>query len=101
MSLWKDAKQIAKRDPAARGAFSVALQYSGFRALIFYKVSHFFYKIKLYDLARWNSELGRRCTGVGTGNNCMIYHGMTLGDTGHGKEKRHFTPGNDFCWCFR
>lgn len=121
MGLWKDAKQIAKRDPAARGVLSVILLYPGFHALIFHKVSHFFYRIKLYGLARWNSQFGRTCTGIEIhpgakighglfidhgmgivvgetaeiGENCTIYHGVTLGGTGHGKGKRHPTLGND------
>ena len=121
MGLWKDAKQIAKRDPAARGVVSVILLYPGFHALIFHRVSHFFYKIHFYGLARWNSQFGRTCTGIEIhpgakighglfidhgmgivvgetaeiGDNCTIYHGVTLGGTGHGKGKRHPTLGND------
>jgi len=121
MGLLKDAKQIAKRDPAARGILSVVLLYPGFHALIFHKISHFFYRHKLFSLARWNSQIGRFWTGIEIhpgarigsglfidhgmgivvgetaviGNNCTIYHGVTLGGTGHGKGKRHPTIGDN------
>ncbi|MCQ2532394.1 MAG: serine O-acetyltransferase, partial [Saccharofermentans sp.] len=51
MSLLNDAKQIAKRDPAARGVVGVILLYPGFHALVYHKVSHFLYKHKLFSLA--------------------------------------------------
>ncbi len=117
-----DAKQIASRDPAARSVAGVILLYPGFHALVYYKISHFFYKIKLAGLARWVSELAKRRTGVEIhpgaqigkglfidhgagivigetsiiGDNCTIYHGVTLGGRGHAKHtKRHPTIGDN------
>jgi len=121
MGLLKDARQIAKRDPAARGVLSVMLLYPGFHALVYHRVSHFFYRHKLYSVARWNSQCGRFWTGIEIhpgakigsglfidhgmgivvgetaviGNDCTIYHGVTLGGTGHGKGKRHPTVGDN------
>ncbi len=122
MGLIKDAKQIARRDPAARGVLSVILLYPGFHALIFHRVSHFLYRHKLFSIARWNSQIGRFWTGIEIhpgaqigsglfidhgmgivigetaviGNNCTIYQGVTLGGTGHGKgKKRHPTVGDN------
>ena len=121
MGLLKDAKQIARRDPAARGVLSVILLYPGFHALIYHRVSHLLYRCRLYSLARWNSQCGRFWTGIEIhpgakigsglfidhgmgivvgetaviGNNCTIYHGVTLGGTGHGKGKRHPTIGDN------
>jgi len=121
MGLLSDAKQIARRDPAARGVLSVMLLYPGFHALIYHRVSHFFYRHKLFTIARWNSQCGRFWTGIEIhpgakigsglfidhgmgivvgetaviGNNCTIYHGVTLGGTGHGKGKRHPTIGDN------
>ncbi len=121
MGLLSDAKQIARRDPAARGVISVMLLYPGFHALIYHRVSHFFYRHKLFGFARWNSQVGRFWTGIEIhpgakigsglfidhgmgivvgetaviGNNCTIYHGVTLGGTGHGKGKRHPTIGDN------
>jgi len=121
MGLLSDAKQIARRDPAARGVIGVMLLYPGFHALIYHRVSHFFYRHKLFSIARWNSQVGRFWTGIEihpgaqigsglfidhgmgivigetavVGNNCTIYHGVTLGGTGHGKGKRHPTIGDN------
>jgi serine O-acetyltransferase len=122
MGFLNDARQIARRDPAARGVLSVILLYPGFHALVYHRVSHFLYRHKLFSLARWNSQCARFWTGIEIhpgaqigsglfidhgmgivigetaviGNDCTIYHGVTLGGTGHGKgKKRHPTIGND------
>jgi len=116
MSLLNDARQIYMRDPAARNVASVIFLYSGFHALVYHRVSHFLYKHKLFFLARWNSQIARHKTGIEIhpgatigdglfidhgmgvvigetaviGNNCTIYHGVTLGGRGHQKgAKRH------------
>ena len=116
MSLLNDARQIYMRDPAARNVASVIFLYSGLHALVYHRVSHFFYKHKLFFLARWNSQIARHKTGIEIhpgatigdglcidhgmgivigetaviGNNCTIYHGVTLGGRGHVKgTKRH------------
>lgn len=122
MGLLEDARQIARRDPAARGVLGVILLYPGFHALIFHKFSHFLYRHRLFALARWNSQFARFCTGIEIhpgakigpglfidhgmgivigetaeiGSNCTIYHGVTLGGTGRRKErKRHPTVGDN------
>ncbi len=121
MGLISDAKQIADRDPAARGVLSVIFLYPGFHALVYHRIGHFFYRHRLYTIARWVSQTGRFFTGIeihpgarigkglfidhgmGTvigetaeiGDNCTIYHGVTLGGTGHSKGKRHPTIGNN------
>lgn len=113
-----DAKKIAERDPAARSVVGVVLLYPGFHALVYHKVSHFLYKHKLKALARWNSQMARFWTGIEIhpgavigdglfidhgmgvvigetaviGNDCTIYHNVTLGGRGHDKaHKRHPT----------
>ena len=53
MGLLYDAKQIAARDPAARSVAGVIFLYPGFRALVYYKFSHFFFRIKWRGLASW------------------------------------------------
>lgn len=121
MGLLYDAKQIATRDPAARSVAGVIFLYPGFHALVYYKFSHFFFKIKWRGLARWISERGKFHTGVEIhpgatigkglfidhgagvvigetsviGDNCTIYHGVTLGGRGHAKGKRHPTLGDN------
>lgn len=119
--LYYDAKNIMKKDPAARNLLEVIILYPGFHILIFYKISHFFYKIKLFFIARLISQLGRSFTGIEIhpgatigrhlfidhgmgivigetakiGDDCTIYHQVTLGGTGKDKYKRHPTVGNN------
>lgn len=121
MGLIKDAKLIAIRDPAARGAFSVMLLYPGFHVLVYHKVAHFLFRHKLYCISRFISQCGRFFTGIEIhpgakigkglfidhgmgivigetaeiGDNCTLYHGCTLGGTGKDKGKRHPTLGNN------
>lgn len=116
MGLLYDAKQIAKRDPAARSVMGVIFMYSGFHAIFCHKFSHFYYKHHMKSLARLNSQLARFWTGIEIhpgatigdglfidhgmgvvigetaviGNNCTIYHNVTLGGRGHAiGERRH------------
>lgn len=100
-----DAKNILKKDPAARSLAEVIILYPGFHALIFHRLSHFLYNHKLFFLARLISQFSRFITGIEIhpgarignnlfidhgmgivigettiiGNNCTIYHGTTLG----------------------
>lgn len=122
MSLYSDAKSIAARDPAAKGVWQVILLYPGFHILIYHKIGHWFYIHRLFFIARFVSQLGRFFTQVEIhpgarigsglfidhgngivigetaeiGNNCTIYHEVTLGGTGKDKgKKRHPTLGNN------
>lgn len=120
-NLYFDALNIKKKDPAARNIIEVILLYPGFHALVFYRISHFFYKIKLFFIARLISQIGRFFTlieihpgatigknlfidhgcGIVIGetctikDNCTIYHSVTLGGTGKDKIKRHPNVGNN------
>ncbi len=121
MGLIKDAKSIAKKDPAARGTLSVMLLYPGFHILVNHRIAHFFFRHKFYCIARYISQCGRFFTGIEIhpgaqigkglfidhgmgvvigetaeiGNNCTLYHGCTLGGTGKDKGKRHPTLGDN------
>ena len=122
MGLIKDAKSIARRDPAARNALEVFFLYPGYHALIYHKIAGAFYKIRLKFIARWISQICTRRTGIEihpgatigqelfidhghgvvigetavVGNNCTIYHQVTLGGTGRTRHcKRHPTVGNN------
>jgi len=121
MGIIQDAKSIAERDPAARGVIGVLLLYPGLHALIYYRISHAFYKARLFFIARFISQAGRFFTGIEIhpgarigkglfidhgmsvvigetaeiGDNCTLYHGCTLGGTGKDKGKRHPTLGNN------
>ena len=121
MSLWTDAKNMAAKDPAAKSTLQVILLYSGWHALLWYRPAHFFHRQRLFFLARLFSQLGRFFTGIEIhpgakignglfidhgmgivigetaeiGDNCTIYHGVTLGGTGKESGKRHPTIGNN------
>lgn len=115
--LRADINAAKKNDPAARNKFEIWLTYSGVHALSWYRVAHFFYKIKLKLLARMISQTARFFTGIeihpaakiaggvfidhGAGvvigetaeveEGVVIYQGATLGGTGKEKGKRHPT----------
>lgn len=112
---------IKKRDPAIKSTLEVFL-YPSFRAQFYHKISKYFYRHKMYFLARLISEFAKRKTGIeihpgatigknlfidhGTGvvigqtaiigNDVTMFHGVTLGGTGNEKtKKRHPTIGNN------
>lgn len=119
--LLSDARSIAERDPAAKSTLEVFLLYSGFHALIYHRIAHWLHKRKLFFPARLVSQFSRFVTGIEihpgavigrglfidhgmgivigetseVGDNCTIYHGVTLGGTGKDKGKRHPTIGNN------
>ena len=121
MGLLSDARNIRDKDPAAATMPQVLLLSPGFHALIYYKVSNWFYKRRHYFLARMVSQWGRGFTGIEihpgatignhlfidhgagvvigetaeVGNNVTIYHGVTLGGTGKDSGKRHPTIEDD------
>lgn len=113
----KDEIEVIKeRDPAIKSSLEVFL-YPSFKAILYYKVSHYLYIKKHYLLARYVSEKAKRKTGIEihpgakigkrlfidhgmgvvigetaeVGDNVTIYHGVTLGGTGKDKGKRHPT----------
>lgn len=120
-NIYEDAKNIQKKDPAAKNILQVIILYPGFHILIYHKISHFLYKHKLFFLARLNSQIGRFFTGIEihpgakigrrlfidhgmgivigetatVGDDCTIYHNVTLGGTGKDKLKRHPDIGNN------
>lgn len=119
--LYDDAKNIKEKDPAATNVFTVVLLYQGFHALLFHRLAHFLYKCKLMFLARFVSQLARHITGIEihpgatigrrlfidhgmgivigetaiVGDDCTIYHQVTLGGTGKERLKRHPTLKNN------
>lgn len=119
--LYLDAKNISDKDPASKNVLYVLLLYPGFHALLLYRIAHFFSDMKLKFVARLISQLARFLTGIEIhpgakigkrlfidhgmgivigetttiGDNCTIYHGVTLGGTGKDKYKRHPDLGNN------
>ena len=121
MGLIADARNIQKKDPAAKSLVEVMLLYPGFHVLMFHRVSHWLYCHNRFFLARMVSQWGRGFTGIEIhpgakigkrlvidhgmgivigetaeiGDDCLIYHGVTLGGTGKDQGKRHPTIGNN------
>jgi len=117
----EDLDAIQDRDPANKSRLEAALLYSGFHAILAYRLSHKLYQAEHYTSARAVSQAARFLTGIEIhpgatigkglfidhgsgvvigettiiGDNCTLYQGVTLGGTGKDKGKRHPTLGNN------
>ena len=109
------------RDPAAKSALQILLLYPGVKAVRSHRRAHWCYEHGLFFLARLISQHSRRVTGIEIhpgakigrrlvidhgmgivigetaeiGDDCLIYHGVTLGGTGKDVGKRHPTIGSN------
>lgn len=109
------------RDPAARSKLEIFLLYQGVHATLYHRLAHWLYCHNWRFLARWVSQWSRFWTGIEihpgaqigrrfvidhgmgivigetaeVGDDCLIYHGVTLGGTGKDHGKRHPTIGNN------
>ena len=107
--LLEDARSIRDRDPAARTTLEVVLLYQGFHALFYHRharaLSQFARHMTGIEIHP-GAKIGKRLFidhGMGIvigetaeiGDVCKIYHGVTLGGTGHDTGKRHPTIGNN------
>ena len=121
-SLRTLTSSIRERDAAKPTALEVVLCYPGFHTMVlFYPLAHFLWRKKFRVLGRFWSQIGRLVTGIEIhpgavigknlfidhgmgvvigetaeiGDDCTIYHSVTLGGTGNAKGgKRHPTIGN-------
>ena len=110
-----------RRDPAARSKLEIFLLYQGVHATLYHRLAHWLYCINWRFLARVVSQWSRFWTGIEIhpgatigrrfvidhgmgivigetaeiGDDCLIYHGVTLGGTGKDQGKRHPTIGNN------
>jgi serine O-acetyltransferase len=110
---------VFDRDPAARNTWEVMTCYPGFHAMLFHRFAHCLWGARLRWLARFTSHLSRWFTGIEIhpgatigrrffidhgmgvvigetaeiGDDCTLYHGVTLGGTSWNKGKRHPTLG--------
>ena len=110
-----------RRAPAARSKLEIFLLYQGVHAILYHRLAHWLYRHNRKFLARcvsqWSrfwtgieihpgAKIGRRLVivlGMGfvigetaeVGDDCLIYHGVTLGGTGKDQGKRHPTVGNN------
>jgi serine O-acetyltransferase len=119
--LKEDIQCVFDRDPAARSYVEILTTYPGVHAMIFYRLTHKLWRWNLKWLARALSGLARVLTGIEIhpgaiigrrffidhgmgvvigettliGDDCTLYHGVTLGGTSWNKGKRHPTLGNN------
>ena len=115
----EDIRCVFDRDPAARNVWEVVTCYPGFHALQLHRFSHTLWRMRLRWLARLSSHIARFLTGVEIhpgasigrrvfidhgmgvvigetaeiGDDCTLYHGVTLGGVSWNKGKRHPTLG--------
>jgi serine O-acetyltransferase len=118
--LKEDLSIVFERDPAARSYLEILTTYPGVHAILFHRIAHRIWKIKLFWLGRLISHISRLLTGIEihpgaiigsrffidhgmgvvigetsvVGDDCTIYHGVTLGGTSWKQGKRHPTLEN-------
>ncbi len=118
---FEDIQAVKDRDPAARNWLEIFLLYPGVKAIRMHRRANFFYRHKMFFIARFISQKAVRLTGIeihpgatigkrlvidhGTGvvigetaeigDDVLIYQGVTLGGTGKEVGKRHPTIGNN------
>ncbi|GBU09659.1 serine acetyltransferase [Gammaproteobacteria bacterium] len=119
-TIKEDIASVFARDPAARNTFEVMTTYPGLWAIWGYRVTNFCWLKNMKWLGRWLSTLIRFLTGIEIhpgatigrrffidhgmgvvigetaqiGDDCTIYHSVTLGGTSWKEGKRHPTLGN-------
>jgi len=119
--LREDISVIFDRDPAARSTWEVVTCYPGFHAMVMHRAAHRLWNAGLRWVARWLAHLARWLTGIEIhpgatigrrffidhgmgvvigetsviGDDCTLYHGVTLGGTSWDKGKRHPTLGKN------
>ncbi|MFN3715297.1 MAG: serine O-acetyltransferase [Thiobacillus sp.] len=121
MSLFSQIREdiavVFDRDPAARSTFEVITTYPGFHAILIHRLAHGLWRRGWKWLARFTSHTARWLTGIEihpgatigrrvfidhgmgvvigetaeVGDDCTLYHGVTLGGTSWNKGKRHPT----------
>lgn len=118
--MWDLINAYKNYDPAAKSRMEILFLYPGPKALLFHRIASCFYQIKLFFIARLISEMGRALTGIEihpgakigkrlvidhgmgvvigetaeVGDDCIIFHGVTLGGLKFDPVKRHPTVGN-------
>lgn len=124
MTLWQrfreDIDSVFERDPAARSRWEIALCYPGIHVIWWHRLAHRLWNWRLRLLARIVANIARWLTGIEIhpaakigrrffidhgmgvvigetaeiGDDCTLYHGVTLGGTQWEAGKRHPTLGN-------
>ena len=120
-NIREDIDCVFERDPASRNRFEILTTYPGVHALLFHRLNHRLSNLGLKWLARMGSHVARFLTGIEIhpgarigrrffidhgmgvvigetteiGDDCTLYHGVTLGGTTWNKGKRHPTLANN------
>jgi serine O-acetyltransferase len=119
ISIVEDIRAIYRNDPAVRNI--EFLLYPGLHAIIIHRFTHLLWRLKIPFIPRLLSQISRFLTGIEIhpganigkgffidhgmgvvigettmiGDNCVLFHNVTLGGTGKHKGKRHPTIGNN------
>jgi serine O-acetyltransferase len=118
-SIIEDIKAIYRNDPAARNI--EWLLYPGLQAILVHRLTHLLWNLKIPFVPRVLSQVSRFFTGIEIhpgakigngffidhgmgvvigetaeiGDDCVLFHNVTLGGTGKHKGKRHPTIGHN------
>jgi serine O-acetyltransferase len=113
----EDISVVFERDPAARTHWEIITTYPGVHALLIHRLSYWIWRKRFFWLARFIAHISRWMTGIEIhpgatigrrvfidhgmgvvigetaviGDDCTLYHGVTLGGTSWNKGKRHPT----------
>lgn len=124
MSWARDVREFVRAyrsyDPAAKSNLEILLLYPGPKAVLLHRIAHALYRSHWYFAARFFGELNRWLTGIEihpgarlgrrvvidhgmglvigetaeVGDDCILFHGVTLGGLKFDPVKRHPTVGN-------
>lgn len=120
-TIKEDIQVVFDRDPAARSSLETLVACPGLHAILLHRMNNWFWRKNLFLIARITAHFSRFITGVEIhpgasigrrffidhgmgivigetaeiGDDCSIYHGVTLGGTTWNKGKRHPTLKND------
>lgn len=118
--MFKIIQAYRKYDPATKSCLEIFFLYPGIKAIFFHSVAHFLFRAGIPFLPRAIAEFSRFLTGIEihpgakigknliidhgmgvvigetaeVGNDCLIYHGVTLGGVDLNPVKRHPTLGD-------
>jgi len=116
-----DVNAAFNKDPAAHTLIEVLTSYPGIKAVLLYRIAHFFWKLGVPYVPRYISDIARELTAIDIhpgaeiggeffidhgqgvvigetaeiGNNVTFYSGVVLGGTNLEQTKRHPTLGDD------
>ncbi len=116
-----DVTSAFRKDPAAHSLIEVLTSYPGIKAILIYRIAHFFWVLGMPYVPRYLSEIARQLTGIEIhpgavigkeffidhgggvvigetsiiGNNVTLFQGVSLGGVSTDPVKRHPTLGNN------